>query len=699
MPRNRFDRTSTATEDRDSITTLWCLRLLVNGRGHRAFFTRHGYASDELAALCNLPAEEGYGRPPSVSPAVGLRYLRQSLRRLEENPPEMEHVLAGNVWKVGDRLGLTALERETLAFLTLLTYSSHIEEAAELAIVASRGRAEFVLASALGHSVEEAEACLGPRGLLLRSGLLRRQEGPLRGFKVELLPRMADVLLRTTPSEDPFSPFFHEAHAPTVTVSDMPHLKTHLGRMEAVLRKACEEQRRGINVLLYGPPGTGKTEFARLLAGRLGMPLQEISHTDDVGMPVAPRDRLGAWHLCQHLIRRQEETLVLFDEIEDAFSEVCAPRLLRERPFHAGKAWLNHSLEQNPVPSIWIANRLDGMDPAYLRRFTMVLEVGAPPQAIRRRIVNRSCEAVKVSNDWKRRIARHPSVTPAQIRRIAEVASLAGDALETEEREGFMDDQLSCALRLQGQKPLPGKRHEPLPWSIELLQSDYPVDALFKGLRRGGRGTVLLYGPPGTGKTALASALAQFLERPLLRKGASELLAPFVGLTERNISGMFSEAARQDAVLLLDEADSLLRSRERAQTSWEVTQVNEMLTCMEDFDGIFVCATNCLAVTDHAALRRFDCKVRLDYPGADRRWELFLHLLRAIDLPVPGGGEARAARQRIDALDNLAPGDFATIARKHARLGEEFDLIGVLSALESESRFKPDAPRAKVGFV
>ena len=57
---------------------------------------------------------------------------------------------------------------------------------------------------------------------------------------------------------------------------------------------------------------------------------------------------------------------------------------------------------------------------------------------------------------------------------------------------------------------------------------------------------------------------------------------------------MFFEARQQEAILVLDEADSFLSDRRYASKSWEVTQVNELLTQMEAFEGIFVCTTNLL---------------------------------------------------------------------------------------------------------
>jgi hypothetical protein len=35
----------------------------------------------------------------------------------------------------------------------------------------------------------------------------------------------------------------------------------------------------------------------------------------------------------------------------------------------SGKAWVNQILETNPVPVIWVTNRIEQIDPAFRRRF------------------------------------------------------------------------------------------------------------------------------------------------------------------------------------------------------------------------------------------------------------------------------------------------------------------------------------------
>jgi SpoVK/Ycf46/Vps4 family AAA+-type ATPase len=112
------------------------------------------------------------------------------------------------------------------------------------------------------------------------------------------------------------------------------------------------------------------------------------------------------------------------------------------------------------------------------------------------------------------------------------------------------------------------------------------------GRVRPGAGTMLFYGPPGTGKTALARYIAEVLERECIVKPVSELQSMWVGETEKNIARAFQQAEADGAVLVFDGADSFIYTRDTAQQSWETSQVNEFLTCLEECRGFCICTTN-----------------------------------------------------------------------------------------------------------
>ena len=87
---------------------------------------------------------------------------------------------------------------------------------------------------------------------------------------------------------------------------------------------------------------------------------------------------------------------------------------------------------------------------------------------------------------------------------------------------------------------------------------------------------------------------------------------------------MFEEAAPRQAVLLLDEADSFLRSRRMAERHYEVSEVNEMLQGMERFAGVFICTTNLFQELDEAALRRFTFRSSSSRSRRQQRERMFV---------------------------------------------------------------------------
>jgi SpoVK/Ycf46/Vps4 family AAA+-type ATPase len=265
--------------------------------------------------------------------------------------------------------------------------------------------------------------------------------------------------------------------------------------------------------------------------------------------------------------------------------------------------------------------------------------------------------------------------------------------------EPLIERQLANADKALGQRAGERPAREVVTgWDIALLnvETRFPVPRIVEALRRRGHGTLCFHGPPGTGKTALAEHIATALQRPLMVRQASDIMSKYVGETEQNMARMFEEAQSEGAVLLLDEADSFLRSRRMAERHYEVSEVNEMLQGMERFAGIFVCTTNLFDDVDEAALRRFTFKIRFNALDAAQRVRMFV--AEALD-----GDAARMTseqRERLASLDRLTPGDFAAVKRQVDVLGAPFAPDEFLSQLESEHRVKPEVrERRGIGFL
>ena len=251
---------------------------------------------------------------------------------------------------------------------------------------------------------------------------------------------------------------------------------------------------------------------------------------------------------------------------------------------------------------------------------------------------------------------------------------------------------------LQAQSHPTLARHNPhsLPevYDPAFVNTDTDLLAMAEQLRQHPSGRICLYGPPGTGKTAYGRWLAQQLGKPLHVKRASDLISMWVGETEKNLAKAFAQAEEANALLLIDEVDTFLQNREGAQRSWEVSQVNEMLTQMESFGGVFIASTNLMAGLDSAALRRFDLKLKFDYLKTPQALQLLQRHCQNMGLGKPTPQD----RQTLAALGQLTPGDYAAVVRQ-SRLRPIQSASRMVQALAEECALKPGAKNRSIGFI
>ena len=696
MSKRRRRRTAplnalAASEHHTGAATVWSLRILAR-------FIAPGRLAATLAnvdeeSLVQLGLTSGDEKP---SPAVLRERLRAALARHDRRPIGILKPLGANIEWIADALNLNAVEQRVLAFVVLAQTTPPLSTVADAAgsFLDSESAVRLV-AAALAERLEIVRETLSAGGTLACSGLLRiDQQAPYPfSHKLDLLGGLRDALLQPQRDlPDMLSRFFRCAAPSTLTPQDYPHVKDSIALLCRYLDSTRTQRTAGVNVLVHGRPGTGKTELARLLARAVSGKLFEVSIEDESGEPIAGRDRFSAYRLCQSMLARQTGCLILFDEIEDVFS--ADGPVLRERD--RCKAWVNRLLETNPVPAIWISNEINAIDPAHLRRFDYVLELRVPPRSVRKRILEKHLTNLAVRPAFIERMAAHPDLAPAQVERAARVVAHLGQD-KPEPVESALAEVLGGTLEALGHSRRPPRAPAaPCAYDLALVNADRAPESIATGLHHHPHARLCLYGPPGTGKTAFAHHLTRSLDRPLLAKRASDLLACYVGQTEQHIADMFREAETEHAVLLLDEADSLLRTRSNAHQSWEVTQVNELLVQMESFDGIFIAATNLVDVLDPASLRRFDLKVRFDYLTSEQAEAVFTRVLTKSGAPMRPDTDTR---RRLAALGTLTPGDFATVTRQAKALGEILDARWLIEGLEAECAVKSAHIGRGIGFA
>lgn len=462
-------------------------------------------------------------------------------------------------------------------------------------------------------------------------------------------------------------------------LADFPAQQRDAGLALALLRGALANGARGINILIHGPPGTGKTELARTLAAELGEPLHAVGEADADGEEPTRFDRIAALRLALRTLEKRGRALLLFDEMEDMLGEARLEQDGRIRQRAGSKLFINRLLENNPAPTIWTSNCIADVDPAILRRFSLSIRMDFPGVAHSPAMLDRVSSEEKVAVDpaLAALAARAPE-TASLFRVAARAAALAGDADSANRFAG----SILGAMRGEAIEP-----RAPRAFDETLLAADADLPALFARLTNADSPadfSLLLTGPPGTGKTEAVQALARRLGRPLQVKRASDLMSKWVGETEKLIAEAFTDARRQGAMLFFDEVDSLLADRQGATRSWEVSQVNELLTWMEAHPLPFAAATNHAAKLDPASARRFVFKVEMRALDEARARRAFVHFFE------------REAPAMLDRLGGLTLGDFAVVARQMRFMGEVDD-AALVDRLRRERTARPAMPQP-IGF-
>jgi len=207
---------------------------------------------------------------------------------------------------------------------------------------------------------------------------------------------------------------------------------------------------------------------------------------------------------------------------------------------------------------------------------------------------------------------------------------------------------------------------------------------------------LLFYGLPGTGKSQLARYLADQIGRKSMIKALSDILDPYVGITERNIREIFKQAENEEAVLVVDEVDSLLFPRQNAMHSWESSMTNEFLTAMENHKGILICTTNIMHGIDMAAIRRFNHKIKFDFMTSKGNFSLYQKMLQ----PLSKEYLSKSNTSRIFRFKKLTPGDYRVVREKFIFFEpEEISHKMLIDALEEEANMKNNYIESKkIGF-
>ncbi|MES2398720.1 MAG: ATP-binding protein [Pseudomonadota bacterium] len=703
-------------------------------RGHEAlsdaeFLTRHGtwrgpYEEGTLFFYLDEHAKDQPKDLLSVLSATG-EWLTHALKK-------QSTLVEKNIDALANLLQLNRAERALLLYGTLARYQRDLRSLLVEFKVNNAPEAYAAIADVAGVKAPEVAEALRAGSRLERIGMVENliSEHNITDLAdlMKVSEKLPPVLMREYRDQNELMAVFTRPAARSeLGLNDFAFVQEDADVLVSLLRNAVAGKEQGVNVLLYGPPGTGKTELAKVVVQAAGLDLFEVEYADRDGNSLSGRDRYRSLQIAQVFLKGSTHSALLFDEVEDVFppiSSEAAQLLARSEQMPApvngsvnGKAWVNQILESNTVPTLWVTNRIEQIDPAFRRRFAYHLELRSPPPGAREGVVRKTLEGVQVSEAFIAKLTARKGLTPAQIRtavRFARLASAPEEKMDAQVDaadmqaifeggrpallESLIERQLKNADVALGNKEQTRGRRSVTTYDLGMLnvESRFEVPRIVEALKSRGHGSLCFYGAPGTGKTALAEHIAKALDQPLIIKQASDLMSKYVGETEQNMAAMFKEAELEKAVLLLDEADSFLQDRRGAQRTYEVTEVNEMLQGMERYAGIFICTTNLLESLDQAALRRFTFKIKFKPLTAEQRETMFVTEALAGDAALL----TPELRTRLAQLAQICPGDFAAVKRQTDILAATFTADEFMSQLEAEHRIKPEVRESRsMGFM
>ncbi len=413
--------------------------------------------------------------------------------------------------------------------------------------------------------------------------------------------------------EQSIDPYFSDLLKP-LDCSDAYDLSSYSVTKESV--EICSDLLNGkkpVSLLFYGKPGSGKTELAKSLCRQTDKNIY-IFKNEAENNPQDGRTSLLGKLVCL-LSMERKDSIIVVDEADSLLKTIQFSFFGMEPSSRKGT--VNKMLENNRNKVLYIINHQQQIDESTKRRFTFSMKFEAMPQTMLRAIAESKINPLPISESTKTKILDlldKYKLSGASAQIIANVI----EGMNCPDEETILNKvqivMKENSLLLNGKSKMRESACKEYDLSIvnatmnpqtivDMVENAQKYSENHKESDTGIR--MLFYGLSGTGKTEFARYIAETLHKPILLKRASDILSMWVGESEKNIRDAFEEAERTGSILLFDEADSFFQDRANARHSWEITQVNEFLTQMEEFSGILICTTNLRKIMDPAMQRRF----------------------------------------------------------------------------------------------
>jgi len=658
------------------------------------------------------------GKLQSLITTILQETLTKQLQKLSPDGAPPESPFLKRLVELCETFKLSELEHEILAVCALSTCSMLFQALVDkLNENYRRGYSRTVagwqsiekLADFISASLPVITGALSEDSKLRRLGFIDSEYKPSHDVFQYLMSLREDPL-----SERYFKSFTGE----TLPLDRLMIKPSDINTIRAILKNRQSGQ--GVNLLLGGPPGVGKTETVRSLAAYLGLQLYEVRSQQNTDNPHASNDegtfRIRALWAAQNLIGSSNNTVILIDEADDLLGNRSAGNffgfLLGKRS-SVGKAVLNEALDRSNCIQFWVANNLAGIDSSTRRRFDYAIKYEKATAVDRQSIWLTATERYGltevISIEEQRKMACRFQIDAGGIdSALRNTANLQKAGLNKEQILGHIEQLLASQQHFMSGNPVafcnnsaneevvapenlnikPVENLNAMLQIIEKAKGKDQSQEKLPSLR------LLFCGFPGTGKTHLARSIADDIGCPLHYKTASSILDKYVGEAEKNIREAFYEAQRENAILFFDEIDSLLRSRESASQRWEVSQVNEFLSALESFQGIFIAATNHVEGLDKASLRRFHFCLNFEPLSSEGS----LNFYRTLLLPLADGNFGSDEINTLAAIQGLTPSDFGSLKERLKLIGDSMSHSELIEALKNIRDTRLGGSKPAIGF-
>ena len=697
MAKQKITSNNLKTKDYEinNIITLWLCRslayreitntLLDNIKEHHNTLKRLGLVIND---------------PDDLTVNSLRKIAKEKEKEMKKTTKNNSGVFFSNFNYLCDQLELNPVERDVFLFSVLAISKKTFS--ANMTLFGDFTPSSIVNALSLVLNIppELVNKALDSNSILKRSGVIGHDYTDVifSNFCLEIIDGLQYMLFQVFKKpNDIMSNFINHVCKPTTTLKDFSYIGEDLTIINRYLSGVLKSRVKGVNILLYGLPGTGKTELAKVIANTQDVDLFDLRKNLSTSDEAAGKQRLSAYQITQELLSSKKQSMIMFDEIEDVFDYSAGSFGLNVRSSNK-KSFINKVLETNKVPAIWISNEIRQIDPAFIRRFDYVLHVPIPEKEIRKNIISKQLTKYNLPEQYINELASNDSITNAHFIRAKKII----DTSKIKKKKDItktMTKLINNTLLLSDEKKISMKTDEKInSYNIDYIDTSEDMVNIIDVISDGEGARLCLHGVPGTGKTAFAKHLTQKLNRPLHFTRSSDILGKYIGETEKNIAKLFEQGKKDNGIILLDEADSLMSSRNSNMKSWEVSKVNEMLSRLEEYEGVFIATTNRLELLDTAMLRRFDLTIEFMSLSNLKKWKVFSDVIKLLKFNIKKSDVA-VVKQRIYSLENITVSDFFNVKRKVERFDKNPTVDSFIHKLEDVVGLKNLDSSKPIGFM